>query len=123
MKKRWLVPSIVVGLALMLAAPAWADLQDRFDAYKREVFEADLKELPSSALQGDAEAQGRLGLMYRKGQGVPQDYVLAHMWANLAAAQGHENAIKNRDTAEELMTPAQLAEAQRLAGEWKAKGK
>ena len=62
MKKRWLVPSIVVGLALMLAAPAWADLQDRFDAYKREVFEADLKELPSSALQGDAEAQGQAGV-------------------------------------------------------------
>ncbi len=57
-----------------------------------------------------------------QGQGVPQDYVLAHMWANLAAVQGNENAIKNRAILEKRMTPAQLAEAQRLAGEWKAKG-
>jgi len=36
------------------------------------------------------------------------------------AAQGDENAVKNRDTAAGLMTPDQLAEAQRLARKWKA---
>ncbi|MFN2150265.1 MAG: SEL1-like repeat protein, partial [Anaerolineales bacterium] len=35
-------------------------------------------------------AQYNLGLMYSKGRGVPQDYVKAHMWLNLAAAQGFE---------------------------------
>ena len=30
--------------------------------------------------------------MYSTGQGVPQDYVLAHMWYNLAAEQGHASA-------------------------------
>ena len=37
-----------------------------------------------AAEQGVAEAQYNLGHMYRMGFGVPQDYVLAHMWYNLA---------------------------------------
>ena len=40
-----------------------------------------------AADQGLAEAQGNIGNMYAGGKGVLQDYVLAHMWANLAAAQ------------------------------------
>ena len=72
-----------------------------------------------AADQGDAYAQNNLGVMYAKGQGVPQDYVLAHMWFNLSAAQGNEDAVKNRDIVAGQMTPDQLAEAQRLAREWK----
>jgi len=59
--------------------------------------------------------------MYYKGEGVPQDYVKAHMWVNLAGAKGDEEAIKARDSIAERMTPAQIAEAQKLAREWKPK--
>ena len=76
-----------------------------------------------AAEQGRPSAQYNLASMYYSGQGVPQDYVLAHMWANLAASQGGEKAVKKRDKIATFMTPAQLAEAQRLAREWKAKGK
>ena len=72
-----------------------------------------------AADHGDASAQFNLGVMYANGQGVPQDHVLAHMWFNLSAAQGDEDAVENRDRAAGLMTPDQLAEAQRLAREWK----
>ncbi len=41
------------------------------------------------------------------------------MWVNLAAAQGIEDARDARDILAELMTPSQIAEAQRLAREWK----
>ncbi len=75
-----------------------------------------------AAEQGDASAQFKLGLMYGQGEGVPKDYVLAHMWLNLAAAKGMKEAVKGRDFLERLMTPAQLAEAQRLAREWKPEG-
>jgi uncharacterized protein len=73
--------------------------------------------------RGNAGAQSNLGLMYEHGQGVPQDYVSAHMWLNLAAsrAMGTETrdlAAKNRDMLAAKMTPAQIAEAQRLASEW-----
>ncbi len=61
--------------------------------------------------------------MYYEGKGLPRDYVLAHAWPNLAAAQGNDNAIKNREILETLMTPAQIAQAQRLAREWEPKGK
>jgi len=33
-----------------------------------------------AAEQGFADAQLNLGAMYGKGEGVPQDYVQAHMW-------------------------------------------
>ena len=38
-----------------------------------------------------------LGGMYEKGEGVPQDYVQAHKWYNLAASYGELIAIKGRD--------------------------
>src|ERR1039458_1544534 len=72
-----------------------------------------------AADQGLPSAQFNLGKMYRKGNGVPQDYVLAHMWLNLSTAQGYQDAITNRDIVARHMTPAQIAEAQKLAREWK----
>ena len=74
-----------------------------------------------AAEQGLAKAQTNLGFMYNDGQGVQQEYVKAHIWFNLAAAQGHEKANKNRDLIAKRMTSEQIAEAQRLAREWRPK--
>jgi hypothetical protein len=74
-----------------------------------------------AAEQGYARAQNNLGVVYDNGDGVPQDDVLAHMWFNLAAASGFNEAVRNRDMVARHMTPAQLAEAQKLAREWKPK--
>ena len=74
-----------------------------------------------AAEQGHTGAQSNLGVMYAKGEGVPQDDVLAHMWFNLAAAAGEQNASKNRDRIANLMSPGQIAEAQRMAREWRPK--
>jgi hypothetical protein len=41
------------------------------------------------------------------------------MWSNLAAAQGAEMAMDNRAIVAATMTPDQIAEAQRLARDWK----
>jgi TPR repeat protein len=49
---------------------------------------------------------------------VAQDYVQAHKWVNLAAADGDTEAAKSRDVFAKLMTPEQVAEAHRLAREW-----
>ena len=73
------------------------------------------------AEQGIAMAQDTLGVMYQIGQGVPQDYVLAHKWFNLAAAQGDEFARKSRDIIANSMTRGEIAEAEKLAREWKPK--
>ncbi len=78
------------------------------------------------AEQGHAEAQNKLGIMYQNGKGVPQDYVQAHLWYTLAASKlipgkTRDQSVKSRDIVTEKMTPAQIAEAQKLAREWKPK--
>ena len=55
------------------------------------------------------------------GRGVFQDNVQAHMWYSLAASRGHPSAYRGRDNFAGRMTPAQIAEAQRLAREWMAR--
>ena len=74
-----------------------------------------------AANQGDNSAQVSLGWMYQSGEGVLKDYVLAYKWYNLAAAQGNKQAPKFRGNLVKLMTPSQIAEAQRLAREFKPK--
>ena len=77
-----------------------------------------------AADQGNGSAQLGLGLMYANGHGVPQDYVRARMWFDIAAAAAGASdvsvrtAVKWRDLVATRMTPAQVAEAQRLAREW-----
>ncbi len=74
-----------------------------------------------AAEQGYADAQYILGFMYTMGWSGAQDYVQAHMWLTLAAAQRDEAARKFRDRVAKRMTPEQIAEAQRLAREWRPK--
>jgi len=47
--------------------------------------------------------------------GVPQDFVRAYMWTSLGATAGDSKVSENRDRLTKQMTPAQLAEAQKLA--------
>ena len=56
-------------------------------------------------------------------KGVPQDYVKAHKWLNLAASRAtaaETNDLRSiRDALAKKMTSLQVAEAQQLAREWK----
>jgi TPR repeat protein len=77
-----------------------------------------------AADQGNTAAQLNLGVMYLQGEGAPKDYVSAYMWFNLAAAaipavEFPNVAAAYRDEVAEKMTSEQVAEAQRLAREWK----
>jgi uncharacterized protein len=58
----------------------------------------------------------RVDLELEAGDGGPP-----HMWFNLAAARRNKNAVKARDIVAAQLTPAQIAEAQKLAREWKPK--
>ena len=77
----------------------------------------DFEETLRAADQGEARAQLNLGVMYANGEGVPEDYVRAYAWLNIAAASGGEDAIELRSMTRELMTPSQIAEAQQLSRE------
>ena len=61
--------------------------------------------------------------MYERGDGVPKDYVQAYMWYILGAASGAHRGSARKNALAEQMTPEQIAEAEKLAQEWKLKGK
>ena len=53
--------------------------------------------------------------MYATGEGVLKDSVLAHMWLNIAGANGDEAARERRDGLERDMTRAEVSRAAELA--------
>ena len=73
-----------------------------------------------AAQQDHPSAQNNLGVMYLNGDGVPKDYVQAYMWFSIIDADGYSGtqAGRDRDNVAQHMTPAQIAEAQRLTTEW-----
>ena len=79
----------------------------------------------AAAEQGQGQSQYALGEMYAKGEGVPEDDIQAYMWANLAASRltgdTRQKSVELKDTIAKLLTPEQIAEAQRLSREWKPK--
>ena len=78
-----------------------------------------------AAEQGDPYAQASLGILLRFGKGVAQDDVEAYKWFYLAISQTsggeQESIIELRDGTAARMTPKEIAEATRLAREWKPK--
>ncbi len=94
-------------------------MEDADAAYDRGDYETALRLLRPLAEQGDAQAQNNLGVMHGNGLGVPQDYVQALMWWNLAASQGYLDVTNARATVAGRMTPAEIAEAEKLEREWR----
>jgi TPR repeat protein len=74
-----------------------------------------------AAEQGDATAQANLGLLYANGYGLPRDYVQAYIWFSRAGAQGHTEALELCSIVASKMTSRQIAEAEKLANESRAK--
>ena len=80
-----------------------------------------------AAMQGEAASQYRLAQMYFDGMGVSQNFMQAYFWSSLAA--GHTifptttwfEAKELRSKALRLLTPAEIAEMQRKASEFKPK--
>ena len=86
----------VLLLTLLVGNPAFsADFQKGADAARRGDFATALREWKPLAEQGNADAQGSLGVMYRNGHGVLQDYKTAVKWSTLAAEQGNATAQTN----------------------------
>jgi hypothetical protein len=92
------------------AAPG--DFDNGVAAYQDGDYATALREWKPLAQLGHIEAQNNLGAMHFNGEGVLQDMVTAHMWLNIAGANGNNDARKNRDTIAKQMTLNQLAEAQ-----------
>ena len=74
-----------------------------------------------AAEQDHAGAQYNLGQFYQDGRGVEHDPVRAYMWFDLASEGGVAFATASRNATARQMSPAEIAEARRLAREWRAR--
>jgi hypothetical protein len=80
---------------------------------------ADMAETGAGAPNAmSADVLFELGMMYCIGREVPQDFVAAHKWFNLAAMKGSQSAKEYRCEISREMTTTQIAEAQRQARHW-----
>lgn len=77
-------------------------------------------ESPDAFLTADAPAEEllQMGLVYSTGLGVDEDLVAAHKWFNLAALKGNEDAKMYRKDLADMMSSAEIAQAQKSAREW-----
>ena len=71
----------------------------------------------ASAKQGYKLAQDRLGYMYKEHSDNPKSNLLAHMWYNIAAANGTHDSGRLRDQIASSMTNADISKAQAMARE------
>ena len=66
----------------------------------------------------DAEGCFECGMVHSAGAGVPVDLIEAHKWFNIAAMRGHRDAAQLRREIAELMSDAEIGQAQRAARDW-----
>ena len=123
---RQLVPFALLLMTVATFPAAAQTVDEAMTAYERGDYATALRGFQMHAERGDARAQYNLGRMYEYGRGVVQDFVQAHKWYNLAVSRFfasqrdlREKSVRNRDRVAAQMIPADLAEAQRLAREWR----
>ncbi len=101
------------------AKKALSDMYETDGALRRRGFEENsrdaVRQCDRAAKQGDVRAQTELGQMYNYGLGVPQNYVEALAWYNLAVVQGEDLAKTLRDTLLDTMPARAIAEALALS--------
>jgi TPR repeat protein len=68
-------------------------------------------------------AQFNLGVMYYEGESVPQDFVEAYKWADIAAVGGLAEALELKEAAAVQMNQDSLMKAKALAQEFLEKRK
>ncbi|HYD38204.1 MAG TPA: SPOR domain-containing protein [Allosphingosinicella sp.] len=81
--------------ALLLAAPAAADVKSGVDRWMRGDYSGAVAEWRPLAERGDADAQFNMGQAYKLGRGVAASAGAAQGWYEKAAKQGHEQAQVN----------------------------
>ena len=123
---KW-IATVCLGLVIAsVAAWFWAlPLYDEFSGRGVFNYYKSVEAYHRAAERGDAPSQNNLGIIYEGGLRVPQDYVQAHKWYNIAAATHsfetlRKQSEKGRDWVAKRMTPSQIAEAQRLARNWQS---
>ena len=92
--KKWYL--FIATILFLCSNVARADsLEDAITEYQRGNYGQVLELLRPIATEGNVIAQGLLGQMYLRGEGVAQNYFKAIKWCYMAAKQGNTNAQAN----------------------------
>lgn len=73
----------------------------------------------AAAKQYIPEALMFLSLMYRRGDGVQQSYLMSYMWCDIAVGVGHEGASYTCPLIAEHLSGANVLKAQQLSAAWR----
>ncbi len=94
MKSRSIICTLTFAFLLIPFAVTsiQADYQSGLNAYRAGDYETAYKVFITEAEQGNADAQYKLGVIYDKAQGVPEDWREAMKWYLKAADLGHAEA-------------------------------
>ena len=110
------VRTVAMTMALACAPPVAADYAAGQRAWDAGRPNEALAQWRTAANEGDRRAMLALG---RRLGALRDDYVEAYKWFSLAADQGEEDAVKERDALASKMTPEQMAAAQERAEAWR----
>jgi len=109
--------SLIVCPCVLAASDTSYDIAQR--AYNRSDFKEAETRFRKLANNGNPPAQYNMGVMYTRGEGLPQDLVQAYFWFSLAAGKRYGNARQSRAAVRRTLNSTQLVEGQRLIDEWK----
>ena len=116
MEKRTIVIGAVVTAQLLGTFAAFAGpWEDGMAAYNRGDYVPAVRVFRALAEQGNAKAQNVLGVMFRKGQGVPKNPARAHMWFSFAAKRGDAKAKAELREVSRAMTAQEISQAEAMA--------
>ncbi|WP_195819203.1 tetratricopeptide repeat protein [Roseobacter sp. MH60115] len=79
-------------LLALLAAPAFAEIEEARDMMEEGRFEEAYDALWPAARSGNADAEELIGVMYAMGLGLPRDDIRAFEWYLRSAMKGHPGA-------------------------------
>ena len=116
MRKRNIIGGILLAAQSMGTVAAFAGPgEDGMAAYNRGDYMPAIRLFRPLAEQGNAKAQNVLGVMFRKGEGVPKNPARAHMWFSFAAARGDAKAKAGLREVSRTMTAQEISQAQEMA--------
>ena len=115
MKKQMLVGGLILAAQILGGAAAIAGpWEDGMASYNRGDYVPAIHVFRALAAQGNAKAQGVLGVMYRRGQGVARNSAHAFVWFSRAAARGDASAKAELREVSQTMTPEELSQAREM---------
>ena len=116
MRKRNIIGGILLAAQSMGTVAAFAGpWEDGMAAYNRGDYMPAIRLFRPLAEQGNAKAQNVLGVMFRKGEGVPKNPVRAHMWFSFAAKRGEAGAKAELREVSRTMTAQEISQAEAMA--------